>query len=524
MQDLHRRTPNCLADYVAIAHRRWAWIVLPMLVVVVGGGWVVGRMPRLYLSQVMILVEGQKVPAEFVKATVNGDINDMLNSISEEILSRTSLWAIIQKYGLYQDLRGRLSQEEIVKRMRADIQGPKLSTLSPTDPTPNRDGGAFTIAFEGRSPQQAQDVARELGNLFIAENLRVRQQQAKGTENFIGVELDKARQTLQGESSKLEAIKSQYMGSLPEQQASNLQQLGQEQTALQAAEGAVARDQEQRTYLQSLMAALGTPGTAAAESSSPLAAQLHSNEAKLAMLEQIDRPKHPDVVQLRAEVEAERKELAASARTSPAAVGPTGLSRQQIQGELATLEQDTEWQARQQRNIQAKIHELEQRVEREPEVEGRLNSVQRDFDIAKLNYESLLKNQNAAAIAAAMEQQAEGEEFRLVDPANLPTRPDQPNLLKLGVGILLAALVAGIGAGLGREYADRSLRNERDIAYYLGVPLLAALPVVLNQEEQARQQRRRKLLAKASILAAALVASGGLAWYLHSVAVQGWRF
>ncbi len=523
---LRRRAPNCLADYLGIARRRWAWAVLPFLAVGVTGGLIVRRMPRLYLSQALILVEGQKVPSDFVKPTVSSDINDLLSSISQTILSRTSLWGIIQKYGLYQELRGRRTEMELVQRMRDDIQGPTLAKLSQTDTGtgPDRDGGAFTIAYEGRSPQEAQEVTQELANLFIEENLRVRQQHAQGTEDFIDVELDKARATLQGQSAKLEALKSQYMGSLPEQQASNLQQLGQEQAALQAAEGAVARDQQQRTYLQSLLAALASPAAETAAPTSPLANQLQADEAKLATLEQIDTPEYPDVKRLKAEISALKQQIAATAQASPVAPGPNGLSQQQIKGELATLDQDAAWQARQQRAIEAKIHELERRVEMEPAVEARLNSVQRDFDIAKLNYESLLQKKNAAAIAAAMEQQAEGEEFRIIDPANLPSRPDKPSYLKLGVAILLAAVVAGAGAAAAREFADPSLRNERDVAYYLGVPLLATFPKVLSRAEQAQLRRRRVTLALASLGFAVLAAGGGVAWYLHSAGALGWRF
>ncbi len=123
-----------------------------------------------------------------------------------------------------------------------------------------------------------------------------------------------------------------------------------------------------------------------------------------------------------------------------------------------------------------------------------------------------------------MEQQAEGEEFRIIDPANLPSRPDKPSYLKLGVAILLAAVVAGAGAAAAREFADPSLRNERDVAYYLGVPLLATFPKVLSRAEQAQLRRRRVTLALASLGFAVLAAGGGVAWYLHSAGALGWRF
>ncbi|MGH9534149.1 MAG: GNVR domain-containing protein [Terriglobales bacterium] len=507
-----RHRPLTGADVAELVRRRWAWVLVPALLIAGGGIVAVRHLPKLYQSEAMILVEPQRVPTDFVKPTVNEDTDQLLVEISEEILSRTHLLALIQHYGLYPRLRDRLSERQLAERMRQDITVKNITRQA--QQTPGQQGGAFQIAYQGTTPRQAQQVTQDLAGLFIAENLAVRQRQAQGTVQFITTELGRARRQLQSQSAQQAALQRQFMGALPEQEASNLQQLTGEQTALEAAEQQAARDQQQKTYLQSLQAALaGTPAPAAAPTT-PLAAQLQADQLQLAALEQVDTPKHPDVVRLKGEIAALRRQQAADPPPAAAAPGPSGLSAQQIRGELATLDQDARWQRGQEQSITAKIAQLRAQLAMEPAVQERLAAVERNYKIATANYELLLKNRDAADMAAAMEEQAEGEEFRVVDPANLPQRPDKPQIAKLSLLAVVLGLLVGVGLGVGRDYSDPAVRNERDVEYYLGATVLAQVPLVRSQAERRRAGQRLAL----GVLTAVVVAGIGAAAYWHGAA------
>lgn len=518
---IRHRPPSGVADYLDIARRRWPWVLIPALLIAGTGIAVVRHLPKLYQSEALILVEAQKVPTDFVKPTVNENVDELLQEISEEILSRTRLLAIIQNYGLYPRLRGVLTERQLAARMRQDITVKNITSAA--DPGQNREGGAFQIAYQGTTPQQAQAVTRDLAGLFITENLAVRQRQAQGTVEFITAELQRAQRQLQSESAQLETVEKQYMGALPEQEASNLQQLSAEQTALEAAEQQAARDQQQKTYLQSLLAAMqSAPALATSPQTSPLAAQLQAAQVQLAMAEQVDRPNHPDVIRLKHEVAALQAALTAdpAPKTAP---GPAGMSEQQIRGELQTLDADAAWQQRQQKRITAKIAQLRAVVAMTPAVGQRLAAVQRNYKIATDNYESLLKKRDAAQMAAAMEAQADGEEFRVVDPANLPQRPDKPAVAKLSLLAVVFGLLAGVGLGLAREYADPVIRSERDVEYYLGAAVLAQVPLVRSQPERRRHSQRQVLIGV--LVVVVLAAGAGMVAYWHGagwLARMGW--
>ena len=111
-------------DYWQIFLRRRWWIVVPALVISLSVFVISTKLPKLYKSETLILVDPQKVPTEYVRPTISGDVSDRLQTISQEILSRTRLQKIIDQFGLYKDQKN-VAQEDIVEMMRKG--------LSPTD-------------------------------------------------------------------------------------------------------------------------------------------------------------------------------------------------------------------------------------------------------------------------------------------------------------------------------------------------------------------------------------------------------
>src|SRR5712671_1361993 len=192
---MQRRPPTDLTDYWEIFLRRWRWIVIPAVAIALAVFMVTLRLPKLYKSETLILVDPQKEPADYVKATISGDVTDRLQTISQEILSRTRLQKIIDQFGLYKEQKN-LVQEDIVELMRKDIT---LDIVTDPRARPGTGVGGFKIAYSGSTPALAQQVTRQIASLFIEENLKVREQQAEGTNEFIESELNKARETLQAQ-------------------------------------------------------------------------------------------------------------------------------------------------------------------------------------------------------------------------------------------------------------------------------------------------------------------------------------
>src|SRR5436305_3835265 len=186
---MQRRAPSDLSDYLDIFFRRWRWIVIPAVLIAVTVSIVSMQLPKFYKSETLILVDPQKVPSDYVKATISGEVTDRLQTISQEILSRTRLQRIIDQFGLYKDQKN-LLPEDIVELMRKDIT---LDIVADPRSRPGTGVNGFKISYSGSTPALAQEVTRQIASLFIEENLKVREQQAEGTNEFIESELNKAR-------------------------------------------------------------------------------------------------------------------------------------------------------------------------------------------------------------------------------------------------------------------------------------------------------------------------------------------
>src|SRR5690349_20968373 len=90
-----------LQEYWSMLRRRRWWVIVPLVAgwgLVLAASWFI---PEQFKSQTVILVEQQRVPANYVQPNVTMDLQGRLQSMSEQILSRTRLLAIIQKLNLY---------------------------------------------------------------------------------------------------------------------------------------------------------------------------------------------------------------------------------------------------------------------------------------------------------------------------------------------------------------------------------------------------------------------------------------
>ena len=234
-----------LQHYLGIVRRRHLHFLIPMFLgwlAVWGSSWI---LPARYKSSTLILVEQPTMPKDYVVPNVNEDLQGRLQNITQQILSRTRLLHIIDELNLYAKDRRRLSPDEIVEQMRKDIEIELVQDAQ-------KKVTAFRIHYSAHDPSVAQQVTSKLTNLFINENLEVRQQQSEGTTKFLEDQMETARQSLEAQEEKIREFKGQHVTELPSQLGSNLQILSGLQSQLQTENGALNTAKQQQVYLETL--------------------------------------------------------------------------------------------------------------------------------------------------------------------------------------------------------------------------------------------------------------------------------
>ena len=497
---MNRRFPSDVSDVWEVFLRRRWWFILTPLIVIAVALPVIFKWPKTWQSETTIQVQPQQVPPSYVPSTVTTDATARLQMITQDVLSRTKLQGIIGQFGLYRQERG--SQEDIVELMRKDIS---VKTL--VDPQqalhPERSNSlAFTISYQGSDRALVQEVARQLGNLFIGRNIEIRTQEAEGTTQFLDSQLQKASDDMDTKGKRMREFEAQHMGTLPDQQGAIFAIMGQLQSTLAANSDAIARDEDRKTYDQSIIAFLSknTPVDAAgnplptAPVQNLIQGQLEARRADLLDAEQKYTPRHPDVVRLKEEVAALTK-LAKQPPPEPtvAAKGPgapvltqSDYTINQLHSEMLQLDREIKRKTDQQVVLEAKLKSTEARLEGLPGTAAAFSDLSRDYQAAEKDYEHLLEEKNASDMAAAMEHGAKGESFSLLDPASYPEDPIKPDLLLCSLAACFGSIAIGIVLGLSAELRDKRINNDRDVAYYLPVPLLASLPMINQGEEKKR--------------------------------------
>jgi polysaccharide biosynthesis transport protein len=520
-----------LQHYLGIVRRRHMQFLIPLLLgwlVVWGASWI---LPSRYRSGTLILVEQPTMPKDYVTPNVNDDLQDRLRSITQQILSRTRLLHIIDQMNLYADSHVNLTPDEKVVRMRKDIEIELVSDAQ------NR-VSAFNVYYLSHNPQVAQNVTSELTNLFISENLEVRQQQSEDTTKFLEGRLETARKVLSDQEEKVREFKGQHVGELPAQLATNLQILTGLQSQLQNEEDSLNTARQQHVYLQTLAdqyrALQGSSKTSdgAAVGLPAIDQELEKLKAQLADLSSHYTDSHPDVRKVKtqiAETEKMRDQFLASLKTNAAGqadgsetTGNTGNMDPtqatllvQIQGQLKSNSVEIANREHSIAALKAKVDDYQVRLNQEPVREQQLSDLTRGYEQSKANYDELLKKENESAMATSMELLQQGERFRVIDPPSLPTKPDFPNRLKFcGIGLLIGLALGFVVAG-AFEMMDDRVHSEKELQKLLPVAVISEIPTIAVPTDLQNERRRLWLGWATAVFVSVTILLGSALSYLR---------
>ncbi len=513
--------PFNIHDYLEIGLRRKWYIVIPLVLCVLGSFGVYKYLPKVFKATTLILVQPQRVPESYVRATITDSVAGRLSTISQEILSRTRLEKVIQEFNLYSEVRNNVPMEGIVGMMRSAVEVKVQANPQQNERTQN----SFSISFEGKDPKTVMMVTNKLASLFIEENLKVRESQAKGTAEFLGKELMEMEERLKRKEQGIRSFRERAMGQLPQQLDANLRILERLQQQLQTTSENMRAAEGRSMLLQNEIEQLkrgqfsrprrlqGDTGSGKEDISrqgipeNPLIIQLDNLKQELASAQSKYKETHPDVIDLKKKIaNLERKvktlfERQEAEKTGTVRDGQGGMS----EGSLSpfTLDPNTARLIAQYteqyksalieanrgkeeaKNLKEQISIYQKRIEDTPRREQEIALLTRDYDLLKTNYESLLDKKIQAQMAENLEQKQQGEQFKILDPARIPEKPIKPDRNK----ILLMGAVLGLAAGLGlawfRESLDQSFHAVSDLEDYLGIPVIATLPNLKDEKKAA---------------------------------------
>lgn len=498
-------------DYLAMARRRIKLIVIPSLLAPLVGFLISYALTPKYTSKALLLVEGQMVPAGYVKPIVTERVSDRMITLEQNVLSRSRLQPLVERLGL---ARKGKTVDDWIEEIRDNLQVTEANLgKAPTEPGVAKGPGGtadvsgFYVSFTTRDPRDAQQVCSEIASMLLAANLELREQVARSTTDFLSRQLDQSKHNLDELDSKLSAFKQEHIGRLPGDVDSNLKILASLDSQLDAITQTISRAQQDKSYAEQMVSEelQVWKASQASPNYSTLREQLIKLQDQLVVLQSRYTEDYPDVVKTKHEIARLKDTLNAinsdpekSGLSKDASVPKAGPKldppevlrlRDQIHRDEMVMEHATGEQKR----VEGQINLYQSRLAVSPEIEDEYKQLTRDNTTAHNMYDQLLTNENTAEMQTEMERYQEGEQLKLLDPASLPDSPSFP------IRWMFAAYGLGCGLGLGLlaafwlEFRDKSIKDEGDVLAALELPMLGSVPWLGTAEDGKSKFRGRFL-------------------------------
>ena len=519
-----------LNKYIDLLLRKKKLIIFCLLISILGGLGVYLKTPKIYKTTALIMYQRQRInpapisPDPTLRAR---QLQETINTVSQQVTSRTSLENIISQYDLYPNLRQHLPMEDVVATMRQNIE----------IQSNRREGDIFKVSFSGRAPKTVMLVTNAIAAKYIEENLRFREELASEVSSYTEDELKMAKEQLDKKEEIMRDYKLKYYNEMPQQLQINMNRLNalqeqyqNNQNNIQNLDQTKILIQEQISLRKNLFDRQNMPsdeGSAALQTDTQVLtgntqediARVH---LELESLQAKYTDQHPEVK--RAKKLLQKLETTQAQQSIPADAesdqGAASASQtllldpqlEQLVNQLKESELQVKVLTQEGKEIREQIKRYQKWVEITPIREAEWSALTRDYNQLQQHYEELVTRNLEAKSAETLERRQKGSQFKIIDPAHFPENPFKPDFRK----IILIAAVLGIGLGGGIAFAleimDSSLKDANEIEPYLEIPLVCSIPIIYTEEESKR--KRIKTIAWAISYSAAIFSVSALILYL----------
>jgi uncharacterized protein involved in exopolysaccharide biosynthesis len=528
-------------EYIQIFRRRKWQIVLPALAVFLAIVWVTRSLPNFYESTTFLTIKPPTISEKVAPSLTSEDLSQRLESINQTVLSRSALEPMIAKYNLFQTERAAgMPMELIINKLRGNIKVEAEKTNNEViTKTDNEKTTGFRITYRDQNPEVAQNVAAELAGKYVNTQKTESTQSAETTREFVDVQLENARNNLNGLEKQRQQITMQNVETLPESAQGLIAQL----EGLRNREETISKDKESLTIekgrLNDSVRALNSQARliedfgeketqdavmqASRIEDTPAYAQLIQKRAelssKLENLKKQYREKHPDIIQMQTDIYIVNEELEklskdtnrrikqatqSGARKAQMQKENLDIERQKAESQIGQIDQQLQMKDGELQQNSAQITALESKINKIPNVKVALEGINNQYETAKKTYDEIVTKYNDSQQQVQRESNAQGETISVIDQANLPRLPanasKKPLIMTLGAGLGLA-----LGLFLAAVFEVPrwfKIQSVEDTKYYTGLPVLASVPPLLTEREIFRRKGFHWLKVLAGIIIA----------------------
>ncbi|MDH5570819.1 MAG: Wzz/FepE/Etk N-terminal domain-containing protein [Gammaproteobacteria bacterium] len=474
---------------------RYRWVIMVTAWIVAASGWVVvSSLPDKYESIAQVYVDTDTILRPLLEGiSVDSlDPNEQFGLMAKELLSRPNLENVARKVDLDIQATNDAEKEQIIRKLEKNIKIESMSTHSTR--SESKPPNLYKLSVQYETPEMAYRIVQELLDTFVESSLSGNRTENISARKFIDKEIGAYELKLIEAEARLREFKSKNIKILPEQGSSYYQRLQTAQTNLETVELELREEKHRREELLRQLKNTSQIQQIVTEDGSqvlsPIDQRIVALQRRLDELLLTFTDEHPDVSEVKsslAELQASKQAQFEMGKTD----GVTGIQNpvsQRIQLALGEVEANIAAIEVRQKEFKKRVDDLQKQVETLPKVEAELQALNRDYDINRKNYDSLVERREAAKMGAAAEQTGEQVKIKVIEPPRLPTFPSGPNRLLFSSAVLLAAIGAGIGIAFLLMQIRPVFYSQKSIREVLGMPVLGTVSYIA-QPEYLRKNR-----------------------------------
>jgi uncharacterized protein involved in exopolysaccharide biosynthesis len=528
-----------MKSFKKIFFRRKWYFFIPMITILTISLFIAFIIPPKYKSKATILIETQIVPEDLVRTTITGLVEARLHSLSQRVLSVPNLSRIIAKYELYKDIRDNHTSQELVEKLRGQIELAPITTKwgKQHDQVATT---AFEIGFEGRDPATVAKVTNELTSIFLEANLHDREAKAQTTVDFLTKQQNSLRQEIADKENSIARFKNDHPTELPEMLQSNRNTMERLAQQIDLKESEVRRLTDHKVLLESQLTTIPPytfeegsdtdletlkrrytafkatlseqhpdmlmlknkiaaleKGTIGFESRADLQAELTELKTQKSILNKRYSNLHPDLIALNRKIETLEQKIADQQQSDTpvqtARAHPNNPVYLNIHHQIQQTAIDIREGKKELGTLKKSYAQYVKRIENTPKIEQEYKSLLRGYTNAQQQFETISGRLMMAEQALMLEENRMAEKMTIISPPFVPEQPASPN--RLGILFLgcALALAGGMGMVAMAENMNLVVHDPQELANLAGQPVIAVIPMITTARE--KMFRKMQLVA-----------------------------
>ena len=482
-----------------VSRRRWLLLSVAALTAVACAAGI-ATVPDRYEADARIFVDTQTVLKPLMaNLAYQPDIDQRVGMLARTLISRPNIELLVQRPELEFDLSDPHYTDALVSSLMRQIH---------ITPTPS--GNLYDISYRGSSPDGAQRLVEATLDLFVHAGARAKHIDSQEAGRFIETQIE----AYQGKLAEVEARLRDFRvrnfgvsGVSNQDYFSRITMLSEQVSKLNAELFAAqhTRDAYRRE--------LGLEGSAQADdvhAEPPSEVDVRLQDQRKHLDELLGRytDEHPDVIATRHLIE----QLDAESRQTPAPQARPRIrassdaawaSRQQLRLALAEAESRAVSLQTQRATQAAQLDELRALAARLPQVEAEHAQLNRDHEIVRTTYDSMVARRESAALGVKLDESSQLTEFRVVEPPRVSLVPVFPSRLHLAAMAVALSIAVGLGVAILVDFMSPTVVEASTLRRLTGRPVLGTVCVLATPESRfARRQDQQRFAAALTALVA----------------------